>query len=242
MRLIPVALAVLCGSPVALQAEQRQVYSHHDSPPWLRAVGKLHVPGQTYHQGYGRHQQENCSATLVAKAGSDRASTIVTAWHCLEFYSDLSRPITFTLNLGSGAVVTREAYRVADGGGMHADWAVLKLFQAIPRDTAPALVPQSGRADRTRTVTMAGYSGDQGLGEDGAVLTYHADCRITRQAQRESASNCRAYKGASGGAVIQVNAEGKAQLSGVISRGDSQGISLFVPVAGFSGTLGRYLQ
>ena len=40
---------------------------------------------------------------LVAANGGGRADTIVTAWHCLELYRDLSRPITFTLPL------TREA-------------------------------------------------------------------------------------------------------------------------------------
>lgn len=125
---------------------------------------------------------------------------------------------------------------------MYADWAVLKLRRAIDTNTVPALAPHPGRADAALNVTMAGYSGDDGLGEDGAVLTYHADCQITRQQGRESESNCSAYKGASGGAVIQVSREGNAQFGGVISRGDSENVSIYVPVADFRGSLIRFLN
>ncbi|PLW66996.1 trypsin-like serine peptidase [Pseudohalioglobus lutimaris] len=241
MRLAAAVSVALCCAAGPLQAEPRQVY-RDDAPVWLRAVGKLHVPGVRYSQGYGNHQLENCSGTLVATANSQRANTVVTAWHCLEFYNDLSRPITFTLLTENGESLSREAYRVADGGGMHADWAVLKLFHSVNTDSVPALTPLPASADATRPVTMAGYSGDQGLGDNGNVLTYHADCRITRQQLRESASNCSAFKGASGGAVIQLSAEGRAQLGGVISRGNSENVSIYVPISGFRGSLTRFLK
>lgn len=241
MRLTAVALLTFCCIAGPLHAEPRQAY-RNDAPTWLRAVGKLQVPGVKYHQGYGSHQRENCSGTLVATANSRQANTVITAWHCLEFYKDLSRPITFVLQTANGTPLSREAYRVADGGGMHADWAVLKLFHSVPTDTVPALVPHPASADMALPVTMAGYSGDQGLGEHGKVLTYHANCRITRQQPRESESDCSAYKGASGGAVIQLASDGSAQLGGVISRGDSETVSIFVPVGGFRGPLNRFLN
>ncbi|MEP5568301.1 MAG: trypsin-like peptidase domain-containing protein [Halioglobus sp.] len=225
----------------AAQAEQRQAYSSQ-SPEWLQAVGKLNVPGVQYEDGYGRHQKENCSGTLVATRSAHQADTVVTAWHCLEYYRDLSKPITFTLTQEAGTVLAREAYRVADGGGMYADWAVLKLFEPVSTREIPALEIHPQRADMQRTVTMAGYSGDAGLGADGAVLTYHASCNIIRQASTQSESDCSAYKGASGGAVIQVSTEGHAQLSGVISQGNSESVSIYVPVSGFRLPLSQHLN
>lgn len=224
-----------------VQAESRQAY-HAEAPQWLRAVGKLDVPGVTYRDGYSSHQRENCSGTLVAHAGSTRADTVITAWHCLEFYRDLSRPITFTLLLTDGKRIAREAYRVADGGGMYADWAVLRLKRAVKAVEVPALTPHPARAQPERVITMAGFSGDPGLGRLGEALTFHAGCRITRQNRGESESDCSAYKGASGGAVVQVSAAGEAYFSGVISRGDGERVSLFVPVSGFRGSLNRFLN
>ena len=213
--------------------EPREVYDA-DSPDWLRAVGKLEVPGHQYHSGYRKHQKEDCSGTLVAPSpNSARADVVITAWHCLEFYGDLSRPILFTLLPGSENAITREAYRLADGGGMHADWALLKLMQPVSASQVQGLTPHPDRATEREPVTMAGYSGDSGLGAEGSVLTYHPNCRITRQDQRESESDCSAYKGASGGAVVQVSGDGQARYSGVISRGDSSAISIYVPVTGF---------
>ena len=109
-------------------------------------------------------------------------------------------------------------------------------------DEVAGLLPHPGRADAALPITMAGYSGDEGLGAGGKTLTYHSQCRITRQDSRESESDCQAYKGASGGAVIQLSAEGQARVTGVISRGDSESLSIYVPVAGFRGPLNRYLK
>ncbi|MDG1388365.1 MAG: trypsin-like peptidase domain-containing protein [Halioglobus sp.] len=223
------------------QAEQRQAYNSQ-SPDWLQAVGKLNVPGVQYKNGYGRHQLENCSGTLVAPRNSSHADTVVTAWHCLEYYRDLSKPITFTLTPVAGKTLSREAYRVADGGGMYADWAVLKLYDSVSIRQVAALEIHPQRADMQRPVTMAGFSGDAGVGADGAVLTYHASCNITRQASAQSESDCSAYKGASGGAVIQLSAEGRAQLSGVISQGNNQTVSIYVPVSGFRRLLKQHLN
>jgi hypothetical protein len=89
---------------------------------------------------------------------------------------------------------------------------------------------------------MAGYSRDQGLGAGGTRLSYDIACNITRQQAGASESDCTAYKGASGGAVIQLSASGKPQLSGVISRGDSQRLSIYIPIAGFRGAISHHLR
>lgn len=235
-----IALPLLLLSPWT-QADQRSVYSE-ESPSWLNAVGKLEVPANRYLDGRRKHHREDCSGTLLASAPGRRADLVLTAWHCLEDYDDLSRSIVFTLRPNSEQPVQREAYRVADGGGMHADWALLKLYRPVEATQVPGLPPHPARADASRPITMAGYSGDNGLGDGGATLTYHRNCRVTQQQLRESESDCQAYKGASGGAVIQLSAEGEAQLSGVISRGNSESVSIYVPVAGFRGSLNRFLN
>lgn len=212
------------------------------APDWLQAVGVLNVPGVRFEEGRRRHLQEQCSATLV-KRGSRRAGadTIVTAWHCLEFYGDLSRPITFTLAAGVDAPVVTRARLLADGGGMHSDWAILRLQRPVPPGYASAMAIHPGRADPGRPIVMAGYSRDAGLGQGGTRLTYDPDCAIVRQGRRESDSDCAAYKGASGGAVVQLSPGGEPLLAGVVSRGDGEDVSTYVPVAGFRSAIERHL-
>ena len=103
-------LLLLLSAPFAATAEQRIAYSP-DSPVWLQAVGKLRVPGSQLKDGRRKHRLEDCSATLIAATPASReADVVITAWHCLEFYNDLSRPILFTLLPQGPAPVTREAY------------------------------------------------------------------------------------------------------------------------------------
>lgn len=242
-RILPglLALTLFQGAAGSVIAEQRLAYTEN-SPQWLQSVGKLDVPGIQFEEGQRRHQRESCSGTLVAPVGTRLADIVVTAWHCLEFYRDLSKPITFTLLPGSDRAIRREAYRLADGGGMYADWAVLRLSRPVDTGLIPAMELNPAQGDRQRPVTMAGFSGDNGLGMDGAVMTYHNDCRITRQHREGSETDCSAYKGASGGAVIQLSQQGVAQLTGVISRGNSEGISIYVPVTRFRRPLDKHLN
>jgi hypothetical protein len=212
------------------------------SPQWLRAVGRLQVPTSRHSDGRTRHHLEDCSATLVAQAGDNTANTLVTAWHCLEYYRDLSRPISFIARDNRGESLSRQAYRLADGGGMHGDWAILRLYRPIAREDMAALLIHPRRADPSRPITMAGYSRDTGLGENGERLTYDAGCRIIAEARQGNDSDCTAYKGASGGAVIQLSETGQALYAGVISRGDSAGLSIYVPISRFRFALDQHLR
>ena len=243
--LLPSVLGLLAGIAAANSnpppADSRQVFGP-ESPVWLRAVGKLQVPGHKYRDGRRAHHREDCSATLVARPASTRADTIVTAWHCLEFYRDLSKPITFTLMPGSDQHSTREAYRLADGGGMHADWAILRLYEAVSLHDIPAMRIHPERADADRAIAMAGYSRDSGLGNNGEQLSFDPDCSITQQTRFRSDSDCTAHKGSSGGAVIQLSAIGEPRLCGVISQGDSASLSTFVPVSGFRSAINLHLK
>ena len=98
----PAALLWLAGAVTTLAADPREVWDGQ-SRPWLASVGKLTVPGTRIEDGYNRHYIEDCSATLVRSPGAASADVIVTAWHCLADYRDLSKPILFTLRAGGGA-------------------------------------------------------------------------------------------------------------------------------------------
>lgn len=231
------AVLVLVAS--ATQAETRTVFNS-ESPSWLRAVGKLQVPGVKYDNGHQRIHQEGCSATLIAKPGNLRADTIVTAWHCLEYYGDLSKAIRFTLLHGTKQSVSIEARRLADGGSMSADWAVLRLLEAVPSDRITALTVHLKGADKQRSITMAGYSKNS----PEERLSYDLNCSIITPApsgHRDIASNCSALQGASGGAVVQFSG-GMPMLTGVISQGNGEGLSVYVPVEKFRSAIRAALR
>ncbi|MEZ5571631.1 MAG: trypsin-like peptidase domain-containing protein [Halioglobus sp.] len=221
-------------------ADTRLVYSGH-THTWLRAVGKLQVPGQRYNDGQLSHYVEDCSATLVALPHSQQSDTIVSAWHCLENYRDVSKPITFTLWDAFGKTVQREVYRLEDGGGMHADWAILRLREPVTALQVVALPILNAAADPYRPVIMAGYSRDTGIGAAGEVLTYDPDCTITQQDHNLGDTDCTAFKGASGGAVIQLSSAGEAFVCGVISQGNGEDRSTYVPLSGFRHSINRHL-
>lgn len=208
------AILALCCAPLTAGGE-RTAFSAA-APQQLRAVGKLTVPGSDRVAGERRHRDENCSAALVAPR------TILTAWHCLEYYNDLSREPLFSLPHAPGQQPV-PARRLADGGGMDADWALLRLAQPIT-DIAPlAVVPLAGGQ-----VLVAGYARDDELGRGGATLTWQAGCRLVDTGPRGVATDCVTYKGASGGVVMSGGG-----IVGVISAGDGTAQTWFAPSSGF---------
>jgi len=229
------------GSGPEAASDPREIYSQ-EAPRWLRAVGKLQVPGSRYENGRRSHLLEDCSATLVNGSTGSEADIIITAWHCLENYKDLSKPILFALVSGQDKGLEREAYRLVDGGGMHADWAILRLKIPIASADVIPLLIHPERATPATSISMAGYSRDSAMGDYGNHLTYHPKCLITGTEYTVNDSNCVAYKGASGGAVVQLSGTGTPWFSGVISQGDSAGLSRFVPVAVFRSALSLHLD
>jgi V8-like Glu-specific endopeptidase len=212
----------------AAQADPRQQFQA-DSPGWLSAVGKLTVPGQHFEEGERLHHREDCTATLIG------ARTILTAWHCLEYYGDVSHDIVFKLPHAAGGE-SRRAHRLADGGGMRADWAVLQLDRSIG-DITPVPVWMEFRGDVDTPVNIAGYSRDDGLGQGGNILTWQSACTITDDEGYRVATNCLAYKGASGGPVVFEGA-----IIGVISAGDGQGQTYYAPSASFRSAVRLHRQ
>lgn len=240
-RLGALLLLLLSSLATAGDPDPRQAYREGHSPDWLRAVGRLEVPGIRYEEGRRQHHTERCSATLVTARPGRAADTIVTAWHCLEYYEDLSQRIRFELSGSDGDSLRYEARRLAAGGSMAADWAILRLDRPVRQNQVPALTASTGGAGEDQSLLMAGFSRDPGPGQRGARLSYDPKCRITARAPGYRDSDCRAYRGASGGAVIEVSENGKPRLSGVISQGDGSTLSRFIPLAVFAGELTRHL-
>ncbi len=222
-------------------ADSQQVFSASSSP-WLHAVGKLQVPGQRNQNGHRSHYLEDCSATLVSRDTRSDADIIITAWHCLEFYRDLTKPIVFTAVAISGESVRREARRLADGGGMHADWAILRLRRKISSGQIIALDIHPHIADSDRPIIMAGYSSDNGVSNSGDILTFDPACIIYQQQPHLGDTDCMAQKGASGGAVIQLSNNAEPLMCGVISQGNGEDHSTFVPVNIFRSAINLYLK
>jgi V8-like Glu-specific endopeptidase len=212
-------LSLLVFLALAAEADPRRQFTA-DSPTWLSAVGKLTVPGQRFEQGERLHYREDCTATLIG------ARTILTAWHCLEYYRDVSHDIVFRLPRSTGGE-NRRAHRLADGGGMSADWALLRLDRPIS-DIAPVPVRMEFNASVDSPISIAGYSRDDGLGAGGSILTWQSACTITDNEWYRVATDCLAYKGASGGPALFEGA-----IIGVISAGDGQGRTYYAPSSSF---------
>ena len=232
------AICLLVCLALRVHADSRQVFST-DSPGWMAAVGKLDVPGQKFENTELLNLDEHCSATLIGSGSGRDSRYILSAWHCLEYYRDLSKPILFRL---PRAGITREAYIVASGGSMRADWALLRLQRPVSQQQVrPFPAFGTAHSEAGATLTMAGYSSDENLGRGGAVLTYDAQCQTLTRTANLVTTDCTAYKGASGGPVV-AQAGNAVQLLGVISAGDSSGRSLYAPARLFATSLRLYLS
>lgn len=199
----------------------------------LHSVGQLLIPTIHFEDGRRRHFDERCSGTLVAPDGDGHSRWVLTAWHCLEYYRDLSRPITFRHSSGKRST----AQSIASGGAMHADWALMRLRTRMPG----AVLLEGGEIDVGAALVMAGYSRqDQDGADGGEEITSDENCRVTGELEYDIASNCHARRGASGGAVF--SGDGRGSYLGIISRGDSEDVSIFVPLRRLLKGLAPYLS
>lgn len=212
-----------------------------DSPNWLKAVGKLDVPSQIQRNGDTENYIEHCTATLISDAKYSDSNIIITAWHCLENYQDVSKDINFTIRSADNKTIMRTARRLSNGGDIDHDWAILKLSHPVGSKLAAAMAINKRFNSETQVpyalITMAGYSSDDGLGQGGKALTYHAGCQTGKLIGAQLSSNCLVFKGASGGPVV-LSVYGKEQFShyliGIISQGNGADTSTYVPGRVFS--------
>lgn len=206
----------------------------HEPAP-IPGLGRLLVPAVRYENGYPVHYDERCSATVVAPAGHTASTLIISAWHCLEDYRDLSRALLFESRREGVA----RAFPVVSGGSMHSDWALLRvdrpLSEFLPLPESPAvglhraaLPPVDPSADQRPALLMAGFPRRAGRPGAGPLVRR---CTILGRDGADLRGDCILHKGASGGAVL--SGEREPAYLGVISRGDGESQSIFVPVARF---------
>lgn len=199
-----------------------------DSPPLAeetrarieRGIGRLLVPAVRYRNGYPRHYDEQCSATLVSDAPRRDSRLLISAWHCVEDYRDLSRDLIFV----SADARRHRAGIVASGGSMDNDWVLLRLREPLP-GPLPLAGPDSGKAG---ALVLAGLP--KSAVRDSSLVLRTA-CAVTGYDGTDLRSDCVLTRGASGGAAVDVT--GTPRYLGVISRGDGASQSIFVPVARF---------
>lgn len=223
-----ITACLLASSALAQQARPDTASGMPGQAAALASVGRLLVPAVRYKNGYPSHFFENCSATLVAHAaGAAYSRIVVSAWHCIEDYRDLSRSLIFENVAGTQTV----ARVIKSGGGMHSDWVLLRLDEALP---GPAVLNPASRPPGAAYLT-AGYPRPaQGL---QTVLQVHNACQAIGAPAPDITIDCVLTKGASGGGVF--NSDEAVSYAGVISRGDSATLSIFVPVARFIQSLAQ---
>jgi len=201
------------------QADPRSVFNEQ-SPQVLAAIGKLTIPSERKINNETQHFIEDCSATLV-RDNYNQHRWLLSAWHCFENYTNLGRPITLKIRDNQGIWHARDVHVVVHGGSMQSDWALLRAETPLPKAMTALPMDQYHEGG----VTIAGFSGDDGLGASGERLTYQENCMPSTLSldEQQITVDCLAFKGASGGAVIQ-----RGKIVGIVSQGDNEGRTSFV--------------
>lgn len=228
------ALTLLAALAVSISAQSwadpRQV-ADLTQDDWLRAVAQLTVPTDRIVNARRSAQQEHCSAVLLRpERNAPARALLLTAWHCIEHYHNLAHPIEVRIQLSSEQTIIAEARVIERGQDMESDWALLQLARRVPALDQLGLNLAAREPPLGSRVVMAGYSRDSGVGQLGEVLSYDAECQITATVGQQFESDCRAHRGASGGAVVQMDADGQAWLVGIISQGDGERRSYHTPL------------
>lgn len=206
----------------------------------LRSVGRLRVPAVRYRDGYPQRFEERCSATLITQSRQKRSSRLIlSAWHCVEDYRELSRRLIFETPDG----LQSEAKILVSGGSMDSDWVLLQLHTPME---GPALLIGQDIPAPINGLLMAGYPKDPDTlpwepGESAPrSLETSESCRVTGRLKQDPRSDCVLRKGASGGAVF--SEELNFSYLGVISQGDQISQSIFVPLKRFRAQIRSYLN
>lgn len=217
-----VCLGVVISLGTSVFASEPRFTATQAPAPWQASVVRVVVPVTRLEGRYRRHFFEECSGTVVSVAGNLR---VLTAWHCFDGV-DTVGDRTAALMLNNQTIPLR---LLQSGGGIDSDWALLEARDPA-RAPLPAPLPVAAlKVAPGDRVLMAGFSRDRGLGAGGAELTFDPSCRVTAVLPGSVSTNCAAHKGASGGPVLIERADGWA-VTGVISRGDGEGTSLYAPV------------
>jgi hypothetical protein len=191
------------------------------------AVVPIKVPLLRLTEGYQSHHIEDCSGTLLAT----EPTLILTAWHCFDGGQDLTLPAKAQL---SGQWVPLK--KVASGGSMAADWALLAVASDKPIQQMKGLglvssAPVAGVAETgmTTAVTVAGYRKHANTITAGRTLVIDEYCDVIEASEAWLVTSCDAEAGSSGGPAVALTPQGVV-VTGVISAKRDDGRLLVTPV------------
>jgi len=184
----------------------------------MRNVVAIEVPSEKREAGRTRHFIERCSGTLLQNAVNNRPDLILTAWHCVENYSDLSKHIQIRFPHAVAPLQTLLARLYRSGDSITSDWALLRLVSPV-NDAGLAGLSLSLRKENQPAYAL-GFAGE--LRQGRSSLSFDPNC-VWSQSNRWR--SCQSSKGSSGGPLVQVHSD-EAYVVGVISQGDSHEITL----------------
>jgi V8-like Glu-specific endopeptidase len=149
---------------------------------------------------------------LLSFGKSKSSRVIVTASHCLTSYKKKAGNIRFIIKDNNDNMIQRLATIYKDSKynsrklNIKSDYAILVLDKSIKyQDVNPMIVDSKNfnklqKENSTAYGSMAGFSSD--VGGYGNILTYDPKCELNYYSKTYAKSNCKGFKGASGGPVV----------------------------------------
>ena len=184
----------------------------------MRNIAVIDVPSEKRESGQSRHYTERCSGTLLQGVEPNHPKLLMTAWHCIEHYADLSKTIEVRFPHAAEKARSYPARVYRSGTSINSDWALLKLTSPV-QDPKLKGLPLAHPWENEKA-TALGFAG--GLEQGRSALSFDPRCVWISSNRWES---CQSSKGSSGGALVQVRSD-QAYLVGVISQGDSDELTL----------------
>jgi len=221
-----IALLCLLAGGLAAQwaeaAEERKRF-HSNTPRWMQNVASIEIPAIKIEGSRARHYLEYCSGTLLRDNGALRRRYMISAWHCVEHYQDLSKALRVRFPHSSVTKLEYQARLIDSGGAIDRDWAVLELSTAPTPEQLEGLPVLT--TDPSTAATAVGFA--LALENGRNELSYDDSCRMRDDIHW---ANCTTSKGSSGGPIVQTK-EGAIGVVGVISQGDSQALTITYPIS-----------
>jgi secreted trypsin-like serine protease len=194
-----------------------------NAPVWMKNVANIEVPAIKFEHGRARHYTEYCSGTLLQNPKTLKPRFVISAWHCVEHYQDLSRDIIVGFPHFQSNHADYTARLIDSGGGISNDWAVLELSNGPSAEELEGLSLLA--TDKAKPATAAGFA--LALPKGRQRLSFDDSCRASGDVQWVQ---CTTSKGASGGPIVQTQGA-RSGIVGVISQGDSQAFTISYPSA-----------